>query len=64
MASVKQEDVGVGSRIKVRNVILIVTGRDKYGFTAEQEYKGQKHAVGIPFDSFDNPHMIPMELVL
>jgi hypothetical protein len=63
MASVKQEDIKVGSRIKVRNVVLTVTGQDKDGFTAEQEHKGQRHPMAIPFDSFDNPHLIPMKLV-
>ena len=57
------DEVKVGTKIKVRSQILTVTGKNKYGFAAEHEYNGRKHAVTIPFDSFDNPHMMKMEIV-
>jgi len=62
-AMVTQDQIKIGTQIRVRSVVLTVTGTNKHGFTAEQEYKGQKHVVTIPFDSFDNPHVMKMEIV-
>jgi len=59
---VRLEDVKIGIQIKIRSVVCVVTGSDKHGFTAEQEYKGQKHTLTIPFESFDNPHLDQMIL--
>ncbi len=59
----KREDIKVGTRLQVRNVVLTVTGENKHGFTAEQDYKGQKSTMTIPFDSFDNPHLLRMTVV-
>ncbi len=55
--------VKIGSKIKVRNAILTVTGTDKHGFVAQQEHNGKTYTVTIPLSSFGNPHLAGMEVL-
>lgn len=59
----KASEIKVGVHLEVRKVVLVVTGTNEHGFTAEQTYKGQVHKMSIPFEVLDNPHYSQMRNV-